>query len=368
MAITALATQNTTVGPAQFADMVSVLQAPFVVDGPNDLKPTVGSNGTVTVAAGSAHAGGTRIHSTTAVNVTVPVPTSGGLWYAIVVRINWATGTPTVAVVPGTSSTILLNTAGGYQNARVNRIPGVAYDALVAVAYMSAGSATPSVMHDMRMYGGDGGPLVVSQSGLTNASLLDARVGTWITTPDAKYTKRKGDDGTWNDVGSNANPWKLWTPTLRYYEAQGPNGTSGGTSVFLGTNGSYSGRYRVVDGLLDGFVQITTGAGANFGSGSITMDLPLPCAAWQADTWSTGHIYTDTTHGGDGNFDWVSQALVKAGWTRALLFAPVSGDFGDLKVHRAVAPGEGNGSGYPVILGGKSIGTVYTYNITYPVQ
>jgi hypothetical protein len=345
--------------------MAQALAPRFLVDAPTHLQPAY-SAGVVSLQTGAALAAGTRLRVSGTTSVSIPSVASGSRTYSVVIRVDWSKGAADAATLVAVPSTVV-NSTSTPNSGQINRIPGVLYDALVAQVTRYAGSTTGYLV-DYRTWGGDGGPLRVTDGALTAPGPLDARVGTIISTDRGLFTKRLDNDGVWRSVGTASNPWKLWTPTLRYYGEVGPNGTSGGNPVFLGTNGSYSGRYRVVDGMLDGFIQITTGAGADFGSGSITMDLPLPCANWQADTWSTGHIFTDTTHGGDGNFDWVSQALVKAGWTRALLFAPVSGDFGDLKVHRAVAPGGGNGTGYPVILGGKSIGTVYTYNVTYPVD
>lgn len=40
MAFTAIATANTTIGPAQYADMAQALAPRFLVDTPNDLQPS----------------------------------------------------------------------------------------------------------------------------------------------------------------------------------------------------------------------------------------------------------------------------------------------------------------------------------------
>ena len=156
---------------------------------------------------------------------------------------------------------------------------------------------------------------------------------------------------------------------MRYY---GNNvtgfGTSGGTVAGLGTGGTATGRYRIVDGLLDGFVSITTGAGAQFGVGALTFDLPLPCASWQPDTWSEGHIwFAKTTTSGDRDLDFHAQALVKAGWVRAQMFAPVAGNASNLMPHINSNTGAA-GEGFPHILGGWSTGSVYTFHICYPVD
>lgn len=365
MTITALATANTTIGPAQYADMAQALAPRFLVDTPTDLQPSYAS-GSLSLAPGAALAAGTRLRLSGTNSVSIPVPSSGSRYYSVVIRVDWSKGAADAAVLTAIPTTTI-NASSAPDTAQINRIPGVLYDALVCIVQRTAGSTLATVW-DLRSWGGDGGPIRVTAQGLANAQFLDMRVGTLIAVDQGTYTKRLDNDGVWRDVGTASNPWRLWTPVMRYYGKGGyPNGTSGGTAVNLGTGGTYSGRYRVVDGMLDGFIQVTTGSGNQFGTGPITMDMPLPCANWQPDTWSNGHIFTDKSNGGDRNLDWPAQMLVKAGWTRGLIFAPVSGDFSDLKPHISSSSGAA-GEGIPLIKGGWSVGSVYTFNVTYPVE
>lgn len=363
MAITTLATANTTIGPAQYADMAQALAPRFLVDGPTDLQPSMRSN-TITLNPGAALAAGTRLRVSGTTSVALPAGTLFSKTYVVIIRIDWSKGandSATLTYLPWSSS--MVNTTNSPDTSKINRIPGVMYDAVICQVTQGIGITFGVV--DLRPWGGDGGPLRVSQGGLDQPGLIDARPGTMISTERGQYTKRLDSDGVWRDVGTPSNPWKMWTPTLRYYGSNAPDGKTDGTPVYLGTQGTYSGRYRIVDGMLDGFVQITTGSGADFGTGPITMDVPLPCAAWQADTWSMGHIYTDKSFGADKPLDWHSEVLVKAGWTRGLLFTNPSGEYSDLMFHSADV---GNGKGRPKLVGAKSIGAVYTYNVTYPVE
>lgn len=368
MAITALATANTTIGPSQYADMTQALAPRFLVDSPTDLQ-THYSGGVVTVQAGAALMAGTRVRVTGSESIGIPAVSFGTKAYAVVMRVDWSKGADDaaqLAVISGTS-TIPVNNTNSPNLDQINRIPGVVYDAVLAVVVRRGGSTAAVSFTDYRAWGGDGGPLRVTAGALEDPRYFDMRAGTFISTERSAFTKRLDNDGVWRDVGTASNPWKLWTPTLRFNGTTPPNGVSGGDPVALGTQGTYSGRYRVVDGMLDGFVQITTGTGNQFGTGPITMDVPVPCANWQSDTWSNGHIYTDTSNGGDQNLDWPSQALIKAGWTRALLFTPPSGDYSNLQAHASSTDGLA-GSGIPHIWGGYSVGSVYTYNISYPVD
>ena len=361
MALTALATANTTIGPAQYADMAQALAPRFIVDSPTDMNP-VYSGGTLSLQSGACLAAGTRIRATGSTSVAIPSVASGSRTYAVVIRIDWSKGAGDAATLVALTGTTV-NSSQTPNSASINRIPGVLYDALICTVTRTAGTTSATVA-DMRVWGGDGGPMRVGAAALASPALLDMRAGSMISTDQNQYTKRKDNDGVWRDVGTPSNPWRFWTPTLRYYGSDIPNGTTGGTPVSLGTNGLYSGRYRVVDGLLSGFIQVVRGpSGSQFGTGMITADLPLPCANWQPDTWSMGHMYTS---GGDGKYDWHSEMLVKAGWTRGLIWVnPIANDV-RLEPHQNSRTGNA-GSGIPFINGGYSNADVYTYNIQYPV-
>lgn len=377
MAFTTLATANSTIGPSQYADMAQALAPRFLVDSPTDLQPSW-SSGRLTIQPGAALVSGIRVRATGTNSIELPTATflQGAIHYVVALRVDWSKGTNNAASLvyfewPAGGVGSLINTSSTPNPDKINRIPGVMYDAVLARVVVGTSANMQNSLVDFRMWGGDGGPIRVSGQvvSLDNEylRLLDARAGTIISTDRNLYTLRLDDDNVWRPVGTASNPWKRWTPTFRYYGKNPVDGNTGGTPVVLGTQGSYAGYYRVVDGLMDGFVSVTTGTGNQFGTGAITLDLPLPCADWIPDTWSMGHIYTDKSNGGDGLFDWHSEVLIKAGWSRGLLFAPASGDYNDMHPHRSSWDG-GPGTGIPKILGGWSVGSVYTYHVSYPVQ
>lgn len=365
MALTALATANTTIGPSQYADMAQALAPRFLVDTPTTLQPSYRS-GTVTLQPGACLIAGTRVRATSTESVAVPSVSSGTKTYTIVIRVDWAKGTDAASVVCLPTTTV--NNSTSPNTSAINRIPGVLYDAVVATVTRQAGYTTATDFTDYRAWGGDGGPLRVSDSALLNPTMLDARAGTFISTDRGLYTKRLDNDGVWRTVGTDSNPWRVWTPTLRYYSKTVPNGTSGGTVVGLGNGGTASARYRIVDGMLDGYVYISPGStGATLGDGPITMDLPVACANWQEDTWSMGHLYT-TGYGGDGSYDWHMEMLVKKGWTRGLLFTNPSELNSRLEPYRSAnAYSFGPGTGIPYIKGGYPVGPI-TMHVNYPVD
>lgn len=366
MAITALATTNTTIGPAQFADMAQALAPRFLVDSPSHLQPSY-SGGNVGVTSGAALVSGTRIRVTGTEYVAIPSVPSGTRTYSVVIRVDWSKGANDAATLVALPTTTI-NASSSPNTGQINRIPGVLYDALLATVTRQAGSSVALNFTDLRMWGGDGGPIRVGDAAMTNPNMLDARAGTMISTDQNVYTKRRDNDMVWRAVGTDSNPWRVWTPTLRYYGDKPPNGTSGGTVAGLGNGGTMQARYRIVDGMLDGFVYISPGAtGATLGRGQITMDVPFQCASWQEDTWSMGHLYT-RGYGADGNFDWPMQGLIKRGWTRCGLWThPIANDV-RLEPYRAQA-GTGNGgagTGTPFVKNGFPVGDI-TMHIQYPV-
>lgn len=366
MALTALATANTTIGPSQYADMAQALAPRFLVDTPTALQPSY-SSGTVTVQPGACLIAGTRVRATGPETVAVPAVSSGTKTYAIVIRVDWSKGATDAATLVCLGSTTV-NTSSTPNTSAINRIPGVMYDAVIALVTRQAGYTSATSFVDYRVCGGDGGPLRVSDGALLSPAMLDARAGTFIATDQGKYTKRLDNDGVWRSVGTDSNPWRLWTPTLRYYEKNIPDGTSGGTVAGLGNGGYSTARYRIVDGMLDGYVYISPGAtGATLGTGQITIDMPVPCANWQEDTWSMGHLFT-TGYGGDGSYDWHLEMLVKKGWTRGLLFTNPSELNARLEPYRAQsAYTPGTGTGVPYIKGGFPVGPI-TMHVNYPVD
>lgn len=365
MALTALATANTTIGPSQYADMAQALAPRFLVDTPTDLQPSYNS-GTVTLQPGACLIAGTRVRATSTEQVAVPSVSSGTKYYTVVIRVDWSKGTNAASVVCLPTTTV--NNSTSPNTAQINRIPGVLYDAVIATVTRQAGYSSATSFTDYRAWGGDGGPLRVSDAALVSPYMLDARAGTFISTDQGVYTKRLDNDGVWRAVGTESNPWRAWTPTLRYYQKTVVNGVSGGTAAGLGSGGTASARYRIVDGMLDGYVYIQPGAtGASWGDGPLTVDLPIACADWQEDTWSMGHLFT-TGYGGDGNYDWHLEALIKKGWTRAMLFTNPSELNARLEPMRSANPYKlGPGTGVPYIANGYPVGPI-TVHLSYPVN
>lgn len=365
MALIALATANSIIGPREYADMAQALAPRFLVDTPTAIQPSYQS-GTVTIQSGSCLIAGTRVHVSSIEKVDVPEVSTGTKDYSIVIRVDWEGGQKAAQLLCLPSTKVNESTIPYAQ--MINRTPGVMYDAVVATVTRKAGQSPHAGFTDYRVWGGDGGPLRVSDAALLDPSLLDARPGTFISTDRGRYTKRLDGDGVWRIVGSDKSPWKAWTPTLRYYGDSYPDGKSGGEPVKLGNGGWSAGRYRVVDGLLDAYIDISPGvSGADFGSGMVTVDMPLEAASWALESWSQGHLFT-TGYGADGSYDWHVEMVMKRKAERGVLYAPSHESSAVRRPYMAQGTTtRGAGTGTPRVRGGYPIGPIHIH-ANYPVD
>lgn len=366
MALTTHGVANDVIGPSQFSEMMTE-QAPARVRVADSaaLRPTWDA-GRVAISPGSLHACGVRVSSTATEYVSVPAPVSGSREYVIALRIRWS-GEPKAELVAigGGTGRVSVGRSGAFTPSRINWIPGVAYDAILGRVVRTATGAS---IYDVRCWGGNGGPLRTTASGMSDPYYIDARTGTYIETDRGESTKRLDDDNLWRNLSTDSNPWRTWIPMMRYYGTNVPDGTSGGSVCGMGNGSSVSARYRIVDGMLDGYIYIRAGAtGATMGTGPVTIDLPQPCANWQTDTWSMGHFFNHG-YGGDGNYDWPAQMLIKNGWTRGMLWVPRRIDdlrFSPYQAQDAAVGGVG--TGIPFIANGFTVGD-WTFHINYPVD
>lgn len=370
MAITALATQNTTVGPTQFADMMWAMDTPCKVDSAADLRPTLGANRQISIAPGAGMVGGSRVRSTSVETVTLDTVSSGSRWDVVCLRVDWLAGTAAIVVVKGTSSGFNTVTSGtSPDTSKVNRLPGIMYDLQLAICKVTTSGV--SEMVDGRMWGGDGAAFFVSQSLIDNTWTMGwCKPGTTIQTDKGQYTKRLDNDGTWRSIGTAANPWIDWTPTLRYWEDKpntgNPNDAAG--IVNLGGSSTCRGRYRIDSGYLTGKISIVKGVNSVFGWGPLTVDLPKPVAAGWWDLWWGGHIYLDKRSQGSGVWDFACQLSSRGGSSVGAIWAPYGSGNVELRLHRAADSSFGNGTGSPYINGAISDGDVYAFDISYPVD
>lgn len=157
---------------AEARRFAGAMGAPFVAGSVSQWAVTAvsGSNRTVQIASGSAVCCGVR--DTTAANATLTVATNGTgstRYDVVVATFNWAAGTPVTSfnVITGTSAGIpTINTGGSVVSTSINRIPGVQYDAVLAVIQVpnAAGVLSSANVLDRRPYGGGGGPLTIAGS------------------------------------------------------------------------------------------------------------------------------------------------------------------------------------------------------------
>lgn len=163
-----------------WAQAMAATVGPFKVADINAWRPTVvpGSDRTVSIAPGLAVGCGVRAFNTGPAQVTSPVnSTTTTRWDAIVARFNWDAESVSFLALPGSSQTLPPITTSTSDAARINRIPGVMYDALIGVATIDPGTGAfgSNDLFDVRPFGGEGA-LVVPQGFF--AEQVDAAPGT----------------------------------------------------------------------------------------------------------------------------------------------------------------------------------------------
>jgi len=115
-----------------------------------DCKPTGLSTGTyqVQIAPGWLGAHGVADNVTEAEVVPLTPPSSGRLYYLIVLHRDWSASTSTFQALPGGNSlpsSLPSRTTG----------PGVADDQPIALVSLAAGDTVPTITYDLRMWGGN---------------------------------------------------------------------------------------------------------------------------------------------------------------------------------------------------------------------
>lgn len=155
---------------------------PFTVGNSGDWKPSIntGANRTMNIASGIGQAYGVYDRTDTTETITFAANVTGTDRYdALVARFNWTTKTRTFVVIPGTSSPPGVNSTQTLDVSQINRIPGVRYDALIAIVRIPNGRTIfqPGDLYsDMRTWGGATGPMVSSAISATY-SLLHVPIG-----------------------------------------------------------------------------------------------------------------------------------------------------------------------------------------------
>lgn len=123
---------------------------------------TQGSGRQVSVAPGMAFAKGILSIESAARTVNLSPPSSGGLWYCIVRRLNWATNTETIVAVPHTTTVtqqIPAQSLGIFQSMptsypTLNNQPGTLYDHVLGWAWVRAQDTVVRIQNTSMLPGG----------------------------------------------------------------------------------------------------------------------------------------------------------------------------------------------------------------------
>lgn len=162
----------------------------FVVADTAAWRPTVntGATRTVTVDLGSAWACGVYDETNAVEQIAFAANSSGSDRIdALVARFDWSTDSVSFQVITGTTSPPVINTSTTMNAAQVNRIPGVRYDALIALVRVPSGSTTfPSsgIVTDLRTWGGSASPLGTYATSTADLARIDLPNGAWIAAGD----------------------------------------------------------------------------------------------------------------------------------------------------------------------------------------
>ena len=356
MAITTAGFQGT-VSETQEANRFSRIAPPFLVASSTDLKVTT-TTGTraVSVAAGSAQVCGVTVTSDVATVLNHASNAGSTRLDVIVLRVTWSgvTSSAVIAIKQGTS--------GSPTPPALTRTVGVLYEAPLAVVSVGTGVSTiaSASIFNVATYAGVGGRLRVLQE--TYCSVADAAAGAEMVVEGTTRVYRRNGDGSWTLVSDVLSAWRFFDPILRF---KGAGSVQPGTA-YLGTGGVRRGRYKIIDQMLIGEVELRTGSvGYNFGVGDFTLDLPpgYPPDTYFADRWQEAHVYTTDA----GLMDWQSQLLLKGGETTGLLYAPRSAADCRQLPSRSTDVTQTIGHGIPYIAGAHTEPMVIIVNLSYSI-
>ena len=283
----AFGVQNGILTPADYAHMVRRGAAPFVVDDQWALRPSM-SGDQVTVADGYCWVAGTLVRFSRE-TITVPRGSSSNSEWGVVLQLDWSNAASPVklAVADVTAQNVSTSSSSGV----FRRVPGVRQDSMICIV---RGSTNRKLL-DGRVWGGDGGPFFVEESAWSDprAVFFNLQKGARICpTSDVELVKVLNGSGEFEVLGGGSKRWQSFTPTLitqgDYYGSLDGNRVD--REVQLGSGGTMSGRFRVVDGVLHGYVHVYTGNNPSFGHGYIGMQLPMPMSTWLPEVNAAGYI------------------------------------------------------------------------------
>jgi hypothetical protein len=225
------------------------------------------ANRTVQIAAGQGVCCGVEDTTSAAATLTVATNTSGSTRNDVVVAsFNWSTNLTTFAVITGTSSGIpTINTGGSVVAGQINRIPGVQYDAVLAVVPVPNNAAvlSSSSVLDRRLYGSN--PLSIADTSFLTAVDVGGagQVRSVATGAVWQYTA-----GTWTRLPSNNKTFSTLAARDSFFSGLGGL-VAGDECICLNVDMNYDGtkwrftlsRIDTVGSDANGFITFNHGGG-----------------------------------------------------------------------------------------------------------
>lgn len=176
------------------------VRAPFSVAGSTDWLPTVNTSvtRTINVATGRGQACGVY-EETDAVEQVVFAANSGAgtRFDFLVATFNWTTKTRIFRALQGAVGAYpaINSSTTAVDATKVNRVPGVQYDAIIAAVQVPVGRGIfqpGDIVQDMRPWGSAAGPLVTNATGSLRAS-MDLPVGAQLQVSGLEIVQRQSN-------------------------------------------------------------------------------------------------------------------------------------------------------------------------------
>lgn len=351
MAITGYGLQGTTTDAGEMMRFAQAMVNFKVLEpGHLDVRPLGTLTRGVEVSAGAATSCGVRVDVTQPVRLSLePNPTSSDRYDTIMLVTSWS------GTIGGSTARIEVRNGGATPPTPAFTLAALQECPLATVRVgPSATRFNASDINKIAPYG-DSSELQILGS---KPDGMRVPVGTRIRCGANGDLYQATAQTTFKALKRTASPWQTFTPVV--------NSTAG--QVYLGNGGVSKGRYKIVNGYCIAEFEMRSGTDAyNWGYGDLWFTLPYPMGGDNApnDQWFAMHMYTTT---GDGLMDWLIQAILQKGSSKALLFGPRSAvDCRTGPLMAADSAARNPETGRPWIKGGVTDPSVISGTFRYPV-
>lgn len=251
----------------------AIATANFLVEGPTSWRPTASAttDRTINIAPGRGYGCGVYDETTGVETIQFdPNPTGSIRYDYLVARFDWTTNTRVFAKIKGGFNPPPPNLTQVVDVSSVNRIPGLQYDGIIAMAAIrpNVGTFNSGDVIDMRLWTSGGGLATANIGNPDFLGYVDVVEGSTVFDTASDRTYRKVDAGT--------GPWTFagGPPRIASFRTIGQL-YSNGTSKLLGWGAQIDGETDFVKYVGNGDFQFTR-AGIYSMSCVVDSDPPVP--------------------------------------------------------------------------------------------